>query len=195
MNLPDDFSPEEQLAASYLRQAARKEVDGLTGLFRLYQRPLLAFILRIVRDSGAAEEILEDVFLRAYERADAYDPRLGTPFVWMATIARRFSIDRLRRLKCRPQLIQVQTEHPESVADKEWEHEEFGTSQKLEAQLALEELRRLPEARRRVIELAFLHGYTQKEIAEALGKPLGTIKSDLRRGLLELRKRYLGEDD
>lgn len=193
MKLPADYSPEERLAAGLLERMARKDADALQLLYELYQRPLLAYIDSIVRDSGAAEEILQDLFVRSYEQASRFDPALGAPFTWMATIARRFSIDWLRKHRRKADLIDPGREQVEGFADKVFQDDDL--QDKLESRDLVGYLARLPEGQGRAIELAFLGGFTHQEIAEKTGKPLGTVKSDLRRGLLRLRKWYLGADD
>ena len=174
---------------------ARRDADALQLLYELYQRPLLAFIRSIVRDPGAAEEILQDLYVRSYQEAARFDPDLGTPFSWMATIARRFSIDWLRKNRRQTDLIQVEAEQPEGFADKVPLDDEFDLQEKVEGRDLLGFLERLPAGQSQAIRLAFLGGYTHHEIAEKTGKPLGTVKSDLRRGVLRLRKWYLGEHD
>jgi RNA polymerase sigma-70 factor (ECF subfamily) len=195
MKFPAEFSPEDRLAAGFILRMAKADSSGLKAIYGLYQRPLLGFIQRFVHESGGAEEILQDVFVRAYEQAGRYDPEKGTPFVWMATIARRIAIDWIRRHQRRPQFVPNLAEHSREFVDKEISDDTFTVHEKLEARWVLDSIRNLPGDQGKVLELAFLGGYTHQEIAESLGKPLGTIKSDLRRGLLQLKKVYLGEDD
>lgn len=195
MKHPPEFTPEDRLAAGFIFRMANTDTTGLEALYGLYQRPLLGFILRIVRESGAAEEILQDVFVRAYERAGRYDPQKGTPFVWLATISRRIAIDWIRRHRRRPQFVHNPAEQPREIADKDLSNEGFTVHEKLEASWVLDSIHQLPGDQGKVLELAFLGGYTHQEISELLGKPLGTVKSDLRRGLVQLRQEYLSKDD
>lgn len=195
MSLPSSFTSEDRLAARFIDRMSRREVDGLTSLYALYQAPLFSFIYRIVHDKGATEEIFQDVFVRAYDRAGEFNPETGTPFVWLATIARRKAIDYLRKRDRRPQFVESNGEQARELADKNGNDAEIGISQQLEARLVLERFKDLPPRQRKALELAFLRGHTQQEIADAMEVPLGTVKSDLRRGLQHLRKLYLGEDD
>ena len=195
MKHPREFSPEDRLAAGFLRKITRGQTGSLAELYALYHRPLLGLIHSIVKESGASEEILQDVFVRVYERAFRYDPELGTPFVWMATIGKRMAFDWLRKNRRRPQFVAIHKEQGEEFADKDYNEESPGIRNHLEATWALETFGGLPPGQREALELVFLRGYSQQEVAEALGKPLGSVKSDLRRGLLRLRKLYLGEDD
>jgi RNA polymerase sigma-70 factor, ECF subfamily len=189
------FASEDQRAAGMIRDMARGRAGGLEGLYRLYQRPLLAFIASIVGEPGAAEEVLQDAFVRAYRQADKYDSALGTPFVWLATIAKRMAIDWLRKHRRRRQFVAELREQPDALADKPVTDEQTDIHQRIDARLALQHIALLPEAQRAAVALAFMGGYTHQEIADLLERPLGSVKSDLRRGLMRLRKLYLGEDD
>lgn len=195
MTFPEAFNSEDRLAAGHIREMAASRVNGLKALYALYQRPLMAFILKIVRQQQAAEEILQDVYVRAFEQADRYDPGRGTPFAWLATIARRKALDRIRHRDRRPQFVSMDREQPGDSQDNTKVVAPPNTHHDLEISFMRELLRDLPDAQQQAIELAFFRGFTHPEIAEALGRPLGTVKSDLRRGLMRLRKGYLGEDD
>lgn len=195
MKLPAEFNPEDRLAAGFIRRMSVSDPSGLKALYSLYQRPLLGFIQRIVYETGGAEEVLQDVFVRAYEQAGRFDPEKGTPFVWLATIARRIAIDWIRRHQRRPQFVTNPAEHSGELGDKALSDEFITVQDQLEARWMLDSMRSLPGDQSKALELAFFGGHTHAEIAELLGKPLGTVKSDLRRGLLQLRKVYLGEDD
>ena len=195
MKVPDHFDEEDQLASNHLAGMASGDVESLKSLYKLYQRPLLAVIQAVTGDLGGSEEILQDVFVRAYRDAGRFDPQLGAPFLWLATIARRMAIDWLRKKQRRPGFVELEREQDQADADTLSGSNENSPQQHLEARLVLEQLACLPSDQGRAVELAFLRGYTHREIARILGKPLGTIKSDLRRGLLRLRKIYLGEND
>lgn len=186
---------EDRLAAGYIKRMCSRDVDALSLLYGLYQAPLLSLIHAIVGEKEAAEEIFQDTFVQAFDQADRFNPLKGTPFVWLATIARRKSIDWIRKRDRRPQFVDVEREQESRIADKEKSNENFGISQQLEARFVLERFSDLPDREQRALELAFIYGYTQQEIANQLDCPLGTVKSDLRRGLQRLRQLYLGEDD
>ena len=195
MNPPEEFSAEERIASDSIQKMATGDVDGLKKLYALYHRPLLTLILSIVGDSGGAEEVLQDVFVRAFNQAGRYEACLGAPFPWLATIARRMSIDWLRKKQRRPAFVALEREQPDSEGDKEFSVHEDHTHQNLEFHLVRERLDGLPEEQAEALRLAFLKGCSHREIARLLDRPLGTVKSDLRRGLMRLRKEYLGEND
>lgn len=180
---------EDTLASGWIKRMSEGEVAALDALYRLYHRPMLTIFAGILRDRSDAEEVLQDTFIRAYREASRFNPELGSPFAWLVTIGKRLSIDRLRRRRARPK-----TENREQV---ESESDEFDAHKRVqegvEYHWILSKLECLPDRQREAIKMAFLEGYTHHEIAERCKRPLGTVKSDLRRGLGKLREIY-GED-
>ncbi len=181
-----DTISEEQLATRWIQRMAVGEMDALNALYRLYHRPLLALLQRMLGDAFVSEEVLQDTFVRAYRNADRFDSHKGSPFAWLVTIGRRIAIDRLRRQRSR--ISTENWEQAELLEDKREVREEMDA--KLELQWMENFIGQLPESQREAIELAFLQGYTHHEIADLLGRPLGSVKSDLYRGLSQLRKLY-----
>lgn len=195
MNLPAEYSAEDRLAASWIRKMEQAEVESLNALYGIYHRPLYSLVFAILRDSFEAEEVLQDTFVRAYRQAGRFNPEVGTPFAWLVTIGKRLAIDRLRRRRARPDFLSDEREHPDNSADKVAGKDETSIHEDLEVSWLQDCLKDLNPARRKAIELAFFGGYTHNEIAQKLKKPLGTVKSDLSRGLVELRKAYLNSND
>ena len=195
MTLPSDYSAEDIKAAGWIRRMAGGEVEALDALYRQYHRPLMGLFLGVLKDDFAAEEVLQDTFLRAYQQARQFQPDLGTPFTWLATIGKRKAIDRLRRRRARPLLSPDSVEHPGVSGDNYTGNVQERAHEQLEAQWIRDCFSELSDSQQQAIELAFLHGYTHHEIAEKLEKPLGTVKSDLYRGLIQLRKAYLDGND
>lgn len=194
MPYPSEFSNEDRLAADCFRGMAEGRAEALDRLYDLYHRPLLHFLNGILRRQESAEEILQDVFVRIYRDAGQYDPELGKPFSYLLTIGKRMAIDRLRARRRRVRILAGDMEQAERIADiSSHEHPES------DARLEMAWMRRyfdlLSPAQKEAVELAFFSGYTHHEIAETLDKPLGTVKSDLRRGLRKLREAYLGNND
>jgi len=191
MRVPPDFTAEERLAATWIERLATSDVDALDALYALYHQPLLGLFRAILKDAFEAEEVLQDTFLRAYRQAGRFNPELGTPFTWLATIGKRLAIDRLRRREVRPEFAMDLMELPVNSEDNPLGNVHGKAHQQLEAHWIRDCLQNLSETQREVIEMAFLHGYTHHEIADRLDRPLGTVKSDLYRGLNQLRKAYL----
>lgn len=191
MKLPTAFNEEDRLAAAWIARMADREAAALDELYRLYHRPLLSLFSAVLKDAFASEEVLQDTFVRAFRDARRYDPESGTPFAWLATIGKRMAIDRLRKRRSRPRLAADKREHPADLADNNLGNADSNVHESLELRWIRESLKGLSESQREMIELAFLEGYTHHEISNKLQKPLGTVKSDLRRGLMRLRKAYL----
>jgi RNA polymerase sigma-70 factor (ECF subfamily) len=191
MKTPTGFTAEDELAAAWVIKMKTGEVEALDALYSLYHRPLLSMFTAILRDIFEAEEILQDTYVRAFRQADRYNPEIGVPFAWLATIGKRLAIDRLRKRRARPDLLPDKREHSSDVADKDLGNVNSQVHQDLEYRWVRDCLEGLHPSQREIIELAFLEGYTHHEISDKLDKPLGTVKSDLRRGLMRLRKSYL----
>lgn len=163
--------------------------DALAALYERYSRAVFSFSLRIVGDTQVAEEILQEVFVRVWQQGGSFQAARGTLITWLLSITHNLSIDEVRRRKRRPQ--KAESEEPESILaglpDEGLgvEEEVWLSSLRISIQDAL---RQLPSAQREAIELAYFQGLTQREIADTLGEPLGTIKTRMRLGMLKLRE-------
>ncbi len=185
------FSREDTLVAALIERMAAGEVAALDTLYHLYSGTFLRLFSSILKDEFEAEEVLQDMFVKLYREAWRYDPKMGAPFSWIVTIGKRMAIDRLRRREKRPEFIGDPMEQEADPADHNMDHAENPVYQNAELDWVRESLGGLPDFQREAIELAYFQGYSQQEIANLLGKPLGTIKSELRRGMIQLRKDYL----
>jgi len=183
------------MASLWIERISQGESQGLDSLYTLYHRPILSLISGILNDMGAAEEVLQDVFVRVFYKAEKFDPELGTPFSWLATIGKRLALDRLRKKRRRNNILAEEREHSGEVADKNIFDESSNGQIEGDSVWMGEILSTISDAQREVIDLAFLQGYTHIEISKALNKPLGTVKSDLRRGMIQLRKHCLEKHD
>ena len=152
----------------------------------LYERSsakLFGVILRILKNRHKSEDVLQDVFLKIWQKAGSYDPKQGRPITWMATIARNRAIDIVRATR------------PEQTVDEAGDEEEIfrlGGQDGEQVDLAeLETLRfclnEMKEDDRNYVLLAYYEGYSREELAQRFESPVGTIKTRLRRGLLALR--------
>lgn len=152
---------------------------GIKALYDRYQKGIYGIILRTVRDTGAAEEVMQQTFLRAWERIDQYDSNKSALFTWLSVIARSAAIDRvrLRRYETRQKTEPI----IEAVHDSGQQPE---TTASLDAERLLE---RLDDKYRDLLRLKYLQGYSQSEIAQELELPLGTVKTRLRSAILQLR--------
>jgi len=175
--------------ADLISLVTQGDQDALAALYERYSRAVYSFSLRIVGDAQVAEEILQEVFVRAWQQGGSFQSSRGTLITWLLSITHNLSIDEVRRRKRRPQ--KAESEQPESILATlpddglEVEEEVWLSSLRISIQDALQQL---PAAQREAIELAYFQGLTQREIADTLGEPLGTIKTRMRLGMLKLRE-------
>jgi len=159
----------------------RRDEAALLALYDRYQRLLMALALRIVGDRETAEEVLQDVFVRAWESIGTFDERRGSVSSWLFGITRNRSIDVLRSAQHRAR-TRERDGLPEQRGDGS-DVAEFATTRIL----VREALEHLSPERRRPVELVYFGGLTHQEAAEALGTPLGTTKGRIRAALDQLR--------
>jgi RNA polymerase sigma-70 factor (ECF subfamily) len=188
-----DAGPGAPDAALVLRLRAR-DPQALETLSDRYGRRIYSLVLRIARQTPAAEEIVQDVFLQLWRNADRYDSSRGPLEPWLFTMARNRALDFLR-LKSEKQRVRedafddkFENEPPCSPAAVPPQSAELRIDQERRAEQVRNLMAGLPEPQRRSIELAFFDGLTHSEIAQSLGEPLGTVKSWIRGGLLRLRE-------
>jgi RNA polymerase sigma-70 factor (ECF subfamily) len=172
--------------AQLLQRIAQRDRQAFSQLYDRYSGVLYSTTIRILNDPEEASDVLQETFLQIWEKAGSYDPKLGKPFNWALTLTRNKAIDRLRVLKRRYSFIEEVTQEfaEDRNARTAW-NEEFVTSER--ATLIRAAVETLPLEQRQAIEMAFLGGMTQNEIAESLKQPLGTVKARIRRGMLKLR--------
>ena len=179
-------APGEPAAREELGLVDRMRLGDETALESLYARHgglIYALALRIVADPELAREVLQDTFLRCWNRCEAYDAARGRLVSWLVSIARHRAIDLLRsrphqaRLREREALTEIRPEAGPSEA----------THAVALRRAIAGALQALPVAQRQAIEMAYFGGQTQAEIASALGQPLGTIKSRTREAMERLR--------
>src|SRR6266849_5308023 len=173
-----------------IARIAQGDRDAFSRFYDAFAGAAFGLIRRVLRDPGAAEEVLQEVFWQIWREASQYDPRRGSPEAWVLMRARSRAIDRLRSMRRRERTFVTPVD--ESVARvAEREGETPGAA--VDRGLVQSALVQLPPAQRRVIELAFFEGLTQSEIAARLGEPLGTVKTRARLGLERLRGVPKGE--
>jgi RNA polymerase sigma-70 factor (ECF subfamily) len=173
-----------------LEQIARGDTAALGVLYDRYGSLAFGLAMRILRDPGLAEEVVQDAFLNAWRRAASYRPDRGEPRTWLLSIVHHRAIDRLRGAAGqRSELDIADAPEPIDRADV-WGETWAG----LEREAILSALAGLPEEQRVAIELAFFGGLTHAEVAERLGDPLGTVKGRIRLGLTKLRTVLQGQE-
>jgi RNA polymerase sigma factor (sigma-70 family) len=162
--------------------AARSEQTALGELYDRYGRPAYGLALRVLRDEALAEDAVQEAFLALWRTASRFVPERGTASTWILTLVHRRAVDLVRREeRRRADSFEEAPEQGGSGADEEaW--------LRLQRERVQEALRELPDQQREALELAYYGGFTQSELAERLGLPLGTIKSRMFSGLARLRE-------
>ena len=181
-----DARPRRDLAhmsdEALLALVSRADEAALGELYDRYGRVAYGLALRIVRDRALAEDAVQEAFLAVWRSAGTFLSEQGKPSTWMLTLVHRRAVDLVRREERRRTETLDEVAHPtgEATDEEAW--------LRAQRQVVQEALRKLPPDQREAIELAYYGGFTQSELAERLGQPLGTIKSRMFTGLKRLRE-------
>jgi RNA polymerase sigma-70 factor (ECF subfamily) len=162
----------------------RRDPQALAELYDRYGRLVYALILRVVRDRGVAEDLVQETFLRVWNRVHGFDAEKGAIGPWLLAVARNRAIDYLRSASGRERnaVEFEETDHPSLYIDME---QDILTSDK--ARVVKQAMEKLSPQQRQVIELAYFEGLSQTEMAERMKQPLGTVKTWVRTALKNLR--------
>ena len=174
-----------------IKAIAARDEAALALLYDRYRVVVFGLLMRILNNREEAEDVLQEVFLQVWRKADDFDETRGRPFTWLVTLARSRGIDRLRSLATRERITEagakeVSEEIPDAASDT-FKSEQRG--------LVNSALAQLPEEQKRPLMLAYFEGLTQSEIATNLGAPLGTVKTRMRSGLTKLRELLAGQGE
>ena len=172
---------DEELA----RRLQKREETAMADLYDRYGRLAWSVIVAIVRDNSLAEDLVQETFLRVWNRIQFFEPGRGALGPWLLAIARNRAIDHVRSVGSRMDKSSVEldvTSHPSLFVDMERE-----LVNKDHGRLIGDALKKLNANQQRVIELAYYEGLSQTEMAERMGQPLGTVKTWVRTALITLR--------
>jgi len=203
MSATSDWSERSRDLAQLLARAGTGDRAAFATLYERTSSHLFAVVLRICRDRGQAEDILQEVYVNVWRAAGGFDAAQSQPLTWLTSIARNRAIDSLRRAQTQPQL--------QTATNPDDEESDVYDDMADEAPGPLELLSRASDARalshcmqglnapqRQSLALAFYDGLSHAEVAEKMGQPLGTVKSWVRRALLSLKtclEQAAGRDD
>jgi RNA polymerase sigma-70 factor (ECF subfamily) len=171
-----------------LARVAKRERAAFEQLYDRYSNIIYATAMKFLKEDADAQDVVQDVFIQIWDKAKLYDPAKGKPLTWALTLTRNRSIDRIRAIQRRTRL-RDDFEKETVVDESEGVREALsGVDASEKSQILRDAVGRLSPEQRNVIELAFFSGFTQSEIADRLGEPLGTIKARARRGLMKLKE-------
>ena len=169
--------------AALLSRVATRDRAAFATLYRLTSAKLHGVVARILTRGDQSGEVLQEVYVRIWEKAGDFDAAKGSPIAWMATIARNRAIDEVRRV--RPVSLEDMPEGFEPAAE---EIDPMATRERSEQLTALTNcLKSLDEEKRQIILLAYYRGLSREALSERFHTPVPTIKTWLRRGLAQLR--------
>ncbi len=165
----------------------KRDAQALAELYDRYGRVVYSLIVRVVRDGALAEDLVQETFLRVWNRAQGFDAERGALGSWLMAVARNRAIDYLRSAGGRERnALELEgVDHPSLYRDME---SDILASDK--ARVVRSALEKLSPRQREVIELAYFEGLTQTEMAERMGQPLGTVKTWVRAALKSLREEF-----
>lgn len=154
-------------------------------IYELYSPSLLGIIYSITRDKSVSQELLQDVFLKVWEKSDSFNPQKGRFFTWLLNIARNTAIDQLRSrdVKNNDKTVSLSQLHHIFEAETQADADHIGLQKYIDV---------LEPLCRKIIELLFFRGFTQKESAATLEMPLGTLKTKNRNCINQIRSQING---
>lgn len=190
-SMPDPASPDQVSDRDLVSRLHSGQTEALMALYSRYSSLVYSLALKVLSNPQEAEDLTQEVFVNLWQKRQ-YDPDRGSLGAYLATYTRSRALDRqrvsgnrFRILRQFQRVIQPSSKVPTPL--------EAATQQE-RAQQVKSALEQLPETERQVLEIAYFEGYSQSQISERLGIPLGTVKSRSRKGLLRLRS-LLNMDD
>lgn len=175
---PDDVRADIEL----LNRVMARDASAVGELYDRHNRLLFGLILRILRNRSEAEDVLQEVFVQVWTRAETYNVDMGVPGAWLVRIARNRAIDRLRANAVHARAVEA-TPFPPPV-----ESPETRAAMSEQQRAVARAMETLSPEQRQLIEHAYFQGLTQSELAERFNLPLGTVKTRVRTGLITLKR-------
>jgi RNA polymerase sigma-70 factor, ECF subfamily len=185
MTMQDVAPAQEREWPDLIAKTARGDQEAFSRLYDQSSPHIYGLILRMVNQPQIAEEVTLDVYLQVWKQAQSYNVNRGTPIGWLVTLARSRAIDRLRSGRLERANVSSIEEVGGLVSDEaNPEDQSYGRQR---ADIVRNALTTLPHEQRESLVLAYFGGYSQSEISEHLGIPLGTVKTRIRMGMIKLR--------
>ncbi len=171
-----------------ITQLCQGNEKAFERIYELYSRSIYGIIFSIIRDEEVSEEILQDVFLKIWHEASSYDPEKGRFFTWILNIARNASIDKLRSKEFKNSQMNVKGEYFSDILESG-----NAVTGKIDAIGLQKYIDILGPMCKKLIDMLFFKGFTQKESAKELQIPLGTVKTRNRMCINKLRANVINQ--
>jgi len=166
-----------------------RDEAALSELYDLYSRILYSLVLKIVKNQEEAEDILQSVFIKIWNKALSYNKSKGSVYSWLVTLARNSAIDKVRSKDYKANAAKISDIKEVDIINDDPDYDGLNSAIANErAGFVGNALNQIPPEQKVVIELAYFEGLTQVEIAEKLNIPLGTVKTRIRQALIKLEK-------
>jgi RNA polymerase sigma-70 factor (ECF subfamily) len=166
--------------AALLTQIEQGDRQAMAALFDRYSRVVYSVALRVLKDTGQAEDVMQDIFIQVWKKPGAFVSGRGSLGAWLVVVARNRAIDALRRRRPTDSVEDIVLSSSTDLASE------------AERNTLMERVRhyldQLPPEQRKSVEMAYFEGLSHSEIAEKTGDPLGTVKTRIRLALITLRK-------
>lgn len=185
---PENQPPEQDYEQTLVNRVQNGDFTAVEELYGRYSRQAFGLALKILNSTEAAEDAVQDAFLRFWKQPKSFDANRGKFSTWLLSVVHNLCIDQLRRKRNKAVSIDQQEaqERLNYLAD-----EQVAVEEEVWLGMQRNAIRKamgvLPTDQRKVIELAFFNGLTHQEIAQQTGQPLGTVKSRIRQGLMKLK--------
>jgi RNA polymerase sigma-70 factor (ECF subfamily) len=168
--------------AALLARVQNGDEQAMAALFDRYSKIVYSVALRVLRDTAAAEDVMQEIFMQVWRSPNSFVAAKGSLGGWLSVVSRNRSIDTLRRKRPSEEIKDISLASPFNLAE---DSERNLLMERARAAVVL-----LPAEQRKTLEMAFFDGLTHSEIAELTGDPLGTVKTRIRSALLTLRKAF-----
>jgi len=168
--------------AALIARLRSGDESAMADLYDHYSGVVYGVALRVLGDTTAAEDVLQEIFLQLWRNPNAFDADRGRLAPWLAVIARNRAIDLLRKRPLEDDIDELPISTGVDLEDE--------SARRLAVEKVRSVLGQLPQEQRKVLEMAFFEGMTHSEIAGKTGEPLGTVKTRIRSGLLAVRKAF-----
>jgi len=174
-----------------LQDISKGDTNAFSEFYDRHSRLVYWALLRLLKDTDDAEDILQEVFVQVWRKASTYQPVLGSPKNWLVRIAHNRGINLIRSIRQRAKQAEISLPDDDSVAMNRELIDDTLLENTVNAErvaMIKSAFRDLPTDQVELLEMAFILGYSHSEISEALKMPLGTVKSKIRNGLLAMRQ-------